>query len=130
MKLLSTLLTAILVAIPAVSAAHTCHCGDTSYDNNEIVGAINEGYSKNNSPTKFSGGYPHKFGNTENLSFEDCMEGTLVEYPLKTKTPWKGGSRPGADRVVYLLGEDKTFCGCMTHTGAKHNKFVECEKSS
>jgi hypothetical protein len=66
-------------------------------------------------------GYPHKFGNTENLSFEDCMEGTLVEYPLKTKTPWKGGSRPGADRVVYLLGEDKTFCGASNFYPSRRN---------
>lgn len=72
--------------------------------------------------------YPHRFGNREKLNFKGCKEGTLVEYPLKkSKKPWDGESPPGADRVVYLEGEDKKFCGCMTHTGAGGNNFVKCK---
>lgn len=125
MKLLSILFTAILVA---ASAAHTCNCAGTSYNNSEIVGAINKGYSKNKTPTTSSRAYPHRFGNREKLNFKGCKEGTLVEYPLKkSKKPWDGESPPGADRVVYLEGEDKKFCGCMTHTGAGGNNFVKCK---
>ncbi|EDR10711.1 uncharacterized protein LACBIDRAFT_232643, partial [Laccaria bicolor S238N-H82] len=72
-------------------------------------------------------GYPHNFNNREKLVFPWCTGGTYIEYPLKSGAPFSGSGSPGADRVVYLQGPQKTFCGCMTHTGAGGNNFVKCK---
>lgn len=67
--------------------------------------------------------YPHQYHNYEGFSFPSSCGSTYYEYPLKTSGVYTGGS-PGADRVIY--GNTGAFCGCLTHTGASGNNFLEC----
>lgn len=137
MKLLTSVIVALTAALVSCSpieiealATHSCVCGTKSFTNADIVGTVNKGYTTNPNPTTSSGAYPHGFHNSpENFSFPWCSGGNYVEFPLKTLPAYTPGNAPGADRVIYQTGSAKTFCGCITHTGASGNGFVLCKNS-
>ncbi|KAI8962590.1 Ribonuclease/ribotoxin [Daldinia sp. FL1419] len=86
------------------------------------------------------GKYPHVFHNRgkEIKNFERKCKGPLYEFPILQNKKVYVGSRPddpGTDRVVVNVSKkntktgkvDVTFCGLMTHAGAKNKgSFVEC----
>ncbi|KAG4219858.1 hypothetical protein PC116_g31663 [Phytophthora cactorum] len=86
------------------------------------------------------GKYPHVYHNRgrEIKNFEKKCRGPLYEFPiLQNKKVYFGTNPddPGTDRVVVNVSKknkktgkvDVTFCGLMTHTGAKNGgAFVQC----
>ncbi|KAL7622383.1 hypothetical protein AAE478_007887 [Parahypoxylon ruwenzoriense] len=84
--------------------------------------------------------YPHVFNNRgrEIKNFDAKCKGPLYEFPiLQNKKVYLGTNPddPGPDRVVVnVSAKDKktgkvtvTFCGLMTHTGARNrSSFVQC----
>ncbi|KAI1210679.1 Ribonuclease/ribotoxin [Annulohypoxylon truncatum] len=83
--------------------------------------------------------YPHQYFNRGNeiKNFDSKCKGPLYEFPiLQNKKVYVGNpDDPGADRVVInVSAKDKktgnvviTFCGLMTHTGARNRSaFTQC----
>ncbi|KAI1461178.1 Ribonuclease/ribotoxin [Annulohypoxylon moriforme] len=83
--------------------------------------------------------YPHQYFNRGNeiKNFDSKCKGPLYEFPiLQNKKTYVGNpDDPGTDRVVInVSAKDKktgnvviTFCGLMTHTGAKtRSAFAQC----
>ncbi|KAI2473458.1 Ribonuclease/ribotoxin [Annulohypoxylon bovei var. microspora] len=84
--------------------------------------------------------YPHVFQNRNNeiTNFDKKCKSTLYEFPiLPSKKVYTGATPddPGPDRIVVNVSAmDKktgkvqiTFCGLMTHTGARNRaSFVNC----
>ncbi|KAF9790604.1 ribonuclease T1 [Thelephora terrestris] len=118
------LIALLTLAIASVNgAAHhkrsgTCTCASRSYAGSDTQDAIDQAGS---GPYR---GYPHQYNNYEGFTFS-CGGSTFYEFPiLASGAPFDGSTSPGPDRVVF--DNSGGFCGCITHTGASGNKFLQC----
>ncbi|KAF9790608.1 ribonuclease T1 [Thelephora terrestris] len=118
------LIALLTLAVASVNgAAHykrsgTCTCAGNSYTGSATQNAITKAGS---GPF---GGYPHQYKNYEGFTFS-CSGPTFYEFPiLASGALFNGSTGPGPDRVVY--DNSGGFCGCITHTGATGNNFLQC----
>ncbi|KXN85518.1 Ribonuclease U2 [Leucoagaricus sp. SymC.cos] len=111
----------VLLAAVAHVSAYTCNCNGRTYSNSDIFDAINLAYQIDPianpiDNTKF----PRRYGNTPTDDYPWCGPGHYVEYPLLPVPPGPYDPTasyaldPGMDRVVYLTGSAKTFCGTIS----------------
>jgi len=111
-----SLFASCVAALPNVKRQSSgCNCAGTKYSETDIDNAIQEAQSGG------ADDYPHQYHDYEGFSF--TCSSPYYEYPMEAGDTYTGGS-PGADRVIYSTGGD--FCGCITHTGASGDDFLEC----
>jgi len=117
------------LATPRSLPSGEVYCGSDSYDDDEIVAAMNAGIGYLNSGN-LQDGYPHRFYDDEGLKMY-CSGSTWYEWPILANhqiysSPPGDYHSPGADRVVF--NSAGTYCAVITHTGAgTQNGFVACQ---
>ncbi|KAI1464132.1 Ribonuclease/ribotoxin [Daldinia caldariorum] len=116
-------------------------CAKQKYTKGQIHDAGDQaGKLQTRSKQLGKGKYPHVYHNRgrEIKNFEKKCSGPLYEFPILQNHKVYLGTNPddpGPDRVVVNVSKknkktgkvDITFCGLMTHTGAKNRgAFVQC----
>ncbi|KAF9444150.1 hypothetical protein P691DRAFT_678122 [Macrolepiota fuliginosa MF-IS2] len=104
--------------------AYTCNCNGRTYNNSDIFSAINKANQIDEAANQPDGLYPHRYANPTNMEYPWCGNGHFAEYPLVPVPPgpFKSGD-PGPDRVIYLVGTRKTFCGVMSRCPDFHSEY-------
>ncbi|KAL2758109.1 hypothetical protein ACRALDRAFT_1061341 [Sodiomyces alcalophilus JCM 7366] len=101
-------------------------CGSNEYTREEVQAAADaacEHFERDTTAGRSN--YPHTYRNFEGFEF-DGIEGPYQEFPMLSTGRVYTGGRPGPDRVI--ITEDCELAGQITHTGARGNAFLDCEK--
>ncbi|KAJ3559918.1 hypothetical protein NP233_g11142 [Leucocoprinus birnbaumii] len=125
---LKTSIILALLAVVSTGSAYSCSCNGREYNNDDISDAVDTGFAVDPianpiDQTKF----PRRYGLTPTDDYPFCGAGHFVEYPLLRVPPGPYDPNatpvldPGYDRVVYLTGDNHTFCGCLTGEGQPAN---------
>ncbi|KAJ7928363.1 guanyl-specific ribonuclease C2 [Mycena leptocephala] len=123
------LLTAIILAplalaTPALGPKGDVTCGSNKYRPAQVKSAVNKGYSLVRAGSSL-GGYPHVLTNSEKFPLlAECSTSRVYDFPLLPGGLYTGLTAPGPDRVVFT-GQG-TYCGVLTHTGARGDDLVGC----
>ncbi|KAF5349649.1 hypothetical protein D9756_008798 [Leucocoprinus leucothites] len=122
----------VLLGVVLSANAYSCNCNGRTYDNTEIFDAVKRGYAIDPAanPTDQSK-FPRRYGLTPTDDYPWCGPGHYAEYPLLSVPPGPYDPTatpvldPGHDRVVYLVGTRRTFCGCLTSEGQENPEQLE-----